>query len=67
MPTGKVKFFTGERGFGFIRPDAGGADIFFHVSAIAEGDDPAVGQAVTFEIGVDAKSGKPKAIDVEIV
>lgn len=67
MATGIVKYFTGERGFGFIRPDAGGADVFFHVSAIAEGDDPAVGQAVTFEIGVDARSGKPKAVNVEIV
>ena len=35
MPTGKVKMFNEQRGFGFIRPDDGGADIFFHVFAMS--------------------------------
>jgi cold shock protein len=67
MPTGKVKMFHEERGFGFIKPDDGGADVFFHVTALREGDEIAKDAAVSFEMGVDPKSGKTKAISVDLV
>jgi cold shock protein len=67
MPIGKIKMFNDEKGFGFIRPDDGSNDVFFHVSSLREGDDVTVGKAVTFETGVDPKSGKTKAISVDLV
>src|ERR1700721_2853866 len=60
MPTGKIKMFDEGRGFGFIKPDDGGVDVFFHVSALRDGDEITQGKAVSFEIGVDPKAEKTK-------
>ena len=35
MPTGTVKIFNPMKGYGFIRPDAGGDDVFMHIAAVA--------------------------------
>ena len=55
--------FSEERGFGFIKPDEGSV----HVSALKVGDDIKVGTAVSFETGTDPKSGKIKAVSVDLV
>jgi cold shock protein len=67
MRIGKVKFFSDEKGFGFIIPDDGGADIFFHISALRDDDEISPGKAVTFTTGVDKKNGKIRATSVDLV
>jgi cold shock protein len=67
MPQGKIKMFNEDRGFGFIRPDVGDADLFFHISALREEDEIEVGKVVSFEVGIDPKSGKSKAVSVEVL
>ena len=61
MSTGKVKFFNGEKGFGFITPDDGGKDLFVHVSAIESGS-LGDGDSVEYEIGEGQKG--PCAVQV---
>lgn len=48
MSSGKVKFFNSEKGFGFIAPDGGGADVFVHKSGTRE--DLYENDQVTFEV-----------------
>jgi CspA family cold shock protein len=67
MPTGKIKMFNEDKGFGFIKPEDGGVDVFFHVSALREGDEITLGKVVNFEMGVDPKSGKTKAVSVDLI
>jgi CspA family cold shock protein len=68
MPRGVVKFFNGAKGFGFIAPDDGGADIFVHVSAVERSGLAGLneGDQVNYEIEADRRSGKPAAIDLEV-
>lgn len=67
MPTGTVKFFNGDKGFGFITPDNGGADVFVHVSALDRGGSLQEGEKVSYEVGQDRKTGKSKAERVTIL
>lgn len=67
MPTGTVKFFNASKGFGFITPDSGGADVFVHVSALRPGSSLQDGDKVTYDVGQDRKTGKSKAENVSVV
>ena len=67
MPTGTVKFFNDDKGFGFITPDTGGTDVFVHVSALQSGGSLREGDKVSFEVGQDRKTGKSKAENVSVV
>ena len=63
MATGTVKWFNGQKGFGFIQPDAGGADVFVHISAVERSGMGSLneGQKVTYEIEQDKRTGKSSA------
>ncbi|EJT00871.1 cold-shock protein [Rhizobium sp. CCGE 510] len=67
MATGTVKFFNGDKGFGFITPDNGGADVFVHVSSLQGGSFLSEGQKVSYEVGQDRKTGKSKAENVRLL
>ncbi len=67
MPTGTVKFFNEDRGFGFITPENGGADVFVHVFALERGSSLRKGQRVSYELGQDRKTGKSKAENVSVI
>lgn len=65
MPTGKVKFFDAERGFGFIGGDDG-VEVFLHASALPEGA-PAPKPGTRVEYGVaDGRKG-PQALSVRVL
>jgi CspA family cold shock protein len=63
MQTGTVKWFNATKGFGFIQPDNGGADVFVHISAVERAGlrGLADGQKVTFDIVADRRTGKSAA------
>ncbi len=63
MATGTVKWFTGQKGYGFIQPDEGGADVFVHISAVQRSGLNGLdeGQKVTYEIVKDKRTGKSAA------
>lgn len=69
MATGTVKFFSGDKGFGFIVPDGGGVDVFCHIRELRRSglDCLTEGQKVSYE-PEPGKDGKgPKAGKVALV
>jgi cold shock protein len=67
MPEGVVKWFSAEKGFGFITPDGGGKDLFVHFSEIQTNGYRSLdeGQRVTYEAGESPKG--PQATNVQPV
>ena len=63
MATGTVKWFNSTKGFGFIQPEDGGADVFVHISAVERAGlrDLNDGQKINYELVRDKKSGKMSA------
>ncbi len=66
---GIVKFFNTDKGYGFIKPDDGGRDIFVHVTAVTRAglDGLNQGQKVEFEVEPDKKGKGPKAVNIIIL
>jgi CspA family cold shock protein len=69
MPTGTVKWFNGQKGFGFIQPSDGGNDVFVHISAVARAgiSGLADGHKVAFEIKADKMRGTTSAENLSVV
>ena len=68
MPSGKVKWYNASKGFGFVEPDDGGADVFVHVSAVELAGLSSLqeGQTVNFELERDRRSGKTSAGNLQV-
>jgi CspA family cold shock protein len=69
MSKGTVKWFNGQKGFGFIQPDDGGNDVFVHISAVERAGMSTLneGQKVSFEVVADRRTGKSAAQNLAAV
>ena len=69
MSTGTVKWFNGQKGFGFIQPDDGGKDVFVHISAVERAGMRVLneGQKIAFDVVADRKTGKSAAENLQAV
>jgi CspA family cold shock protein len=65
MPTGTVKFFNTDRGYGFITNDAGGPDAFVHITAVERAGLGTLkeGQKVSYDLETGT-NGKSSAVDL---
>jgi CspA family cold shock protein len=68
MPTGRVKFFNADRGYGFIAPDGGGSDVFVHVHEVESAGTKTLikGQLLTYNTA-PARDGRLKGVNLRLL
>ena len=67
MAQGTVKWFNAEKGFGFITPDEGGADVFAHYSAIQTNGYRSLDEGQRVEFTPEDSQKGPRAGDVRLI
>jgi CspA family cold shock protein len=65
MPTGRIRNYNDDRGYGFISEDNGAKDVFFHIRGLGDVFDPQPGMRVTYDPAQD-RSGRPQAVNVRL-
>ena len=68
FPDGNGRFFNAERGYGFIKPDDGGRDVFVHITAVEQAGMKSLneGQRISFDVEPDKKGKGPKAVNLVV-
>ena len=61
MARGTVKWFNGQKGYGFIQPEDGGRDVFVHISAVERAGLPGLNEGQTVEYEEVTNRGKTSA------
>ncbi len=67
MPTGTVKWFSDDKGFGFITPDEGGKDLFVHHTGIAGNGFRSLTEGAKVEYEAEQGDKGPKAVNVTTI
>lgn len=67
MNKGKVKWFNPTKGFGFIQPESGGADIFVHITALQSAGLRSLDEGQTVKYDIESNRGKNSAVNIELI
>ena len=68
MPTGTVKWFNSTKGYGFIAPDGGGADVFVHISAVERAGLRGLNENQKIDFEMEAgRNGKESATNLKLL
>ena len=65
MATGTVKWFNAQKGFGFIQPDNGGADVFVHISAVERAGLRGLNEGQKISFDVVSEKGRNAAANLQ--
>ena len=65
MSTGTVKWFNGTKGFGFIQPEEGGADVFVHISAVERAGLRGLNEGQRVEYELQSERGRTAAVNLK--
>jgi CspA family cold shock protein len=67
MASGKVKWFNGQKGFGFIQPDDGGKDVFVHISAVERAGISSLNEGQKVSYDLQQERGKTSAGNLKLL
>jgi CspA family cold shock protein len=65
MPSGTVKWFNTTKGYGFIQPEAGGPDVFVHISAVEKAGLRSLNENQKVEYELQTERGKTAAVNLK--
>lgn len=66
MATGTVKWFNGQKGYGFIQPSDGGRDVFVHISAVERAGMSSLNEGQTINYELVTEKGKTSAANLSV-